>query len=327
MPGQYCPSCGAERAAGPCSCASDLTDTAVLPHVEGPPLVRPYVHASAEPDGAVLPPPEPPVPARPPVRQAAGQDAPAPTDLGMFPMDDHGTPAHVAYSRAAGRQASHRRRRRRTMLLVAAVAVPAAAGVGFALSSSGGDSHRVAEPSPSASALVADPTLLSPGPATSGAASSRTGTASGAAPASTGSTPAAGAPIAPSTPPPATSARPTGSAQSATSGPPKATAAPPPASVSTPPTGTTGSPPAQAPSATASSTGPRTLSLGMNGQDVKDMQRRLSRAWTYHGKPSGQYDQKTADAVAQFQDWYGIQGDPRGVYGPNTRQRLEQAFP
>ncbi|KJS58653.1 hypothetical protein VM95_31895, partial [Streptomyces rubellomurinus] len=44
MPDQHCPTCGAARATG-CGCLPDpsLTETAVLPHLEGPPLVRPYV--------------------------------------------------------------------------------------------------------------------------------------------------------------------------------------------------------------------------------------------------------------------------------------------
>ncbi|MCD0482542.1 peptidoglycan-binding protein [Streptacidiphilus sp. ASG 303] len=65
----------------------------------------------------------------------------------------------------------------------------------------------------------------------------------------------------------------------------------------------------------------------MEGPEVVDLQQRLARASTYHGKPSGRYDDKTFQAVAQFQVWYSVQGDPRGVYGPNTRQRLEIAFP
>ncbi|MFJ3787083.1 peptidoglycan-binding domain-containing protein [Kitasatospora sp. NPDC090091] len=48
MPDQHCPTCGAARSAG-CRCLPDpaLTETAVLPHLEGPPLVRPYVPLAA----------------------------------------------------------------------------------------------------------------------------------------------------------------------------------------------------------------------------------------------------------------------------------------
>ncbi|MFE4973097.1 peptidoglycan-binding protein [Kitasatospora sp. NPDC056651] len=48
MPDQHCPTCGTARPAG-CGCVPDpsLTETAVLPHIEGPPLVRPYVSQTA----------------------------------------------------------------------------------------------------------------------------------------------------------------------------------------------------------------------------------------------------------------------------------------
>ncbi|MEU3493991.1 peptidoglycan-binding domain-containing protein [Kitasatospora cineracea] len=45
MPAERCPRCGTARAAGGCACqaVSPVEETAVLPHLEGPPLVRPYV--------------------------------------------------------------------------------------------------------------------------------------------------------------------------------------------------------------------------------------------------------------------------------------------
>ncbi|MFB6892382.1 hypothetical protein ACFCX4_24070 [Kitasatospora sp. NPDC056327] len=45
MPDQHCPTCGAARSTG-CGCLPpdrSLDETTVLPHMEGPPLVRPYV--------------------------------------------------------------------------------------------------------------------------------------------------------------------------------------------------------------------------------------------------------------------------------------------
>ncbi|MFB7476385.1 hypothetical protein [Kitasatospora sp. NPDC056184] len=45
MPDQHCPMCGTARSTG-CGCLvpdGSLDETAVLPHLEGPPLVRPYV--------------------------------------------------------------------------------------------------------------------------------------------------------------------------------------------------------------------------------------------------------------------------------------------
>ncbi|MEU2630828.1 hypothetical protein ABZ641_27955, partial [Kitasatospora sp. NPDC007106] len=82
MPGELCPLCGTVRTAVGCACASsspDVTETAVLPHLEGPPLVRPYVAAGGghgrpyagpgpDPFATTLLPPAPPAahPAAPP---------------------------------------------------------------------------------------------------------------------------------------------------------------------------------------------------------------------------------------------------------------------
>ncbi|MFE7564442.1 peptidoglycan-binding protein [Kitasatospora sp. NPDC057500] len=51
MPDQHCPTCGTARSAG-CHCLvpdGSLDETAVLPHLEGPPLVRPYVPQAVGP--------------------------------------------------------------------------------------------------------------------------------------------------------------------------------------------------------------------------------------------------------------------------------------
>ncbi|WP_344444669.1 hypothetical protein, partial [Kitasatospora nipponensis] len=48
MPGERCPACGIERTATGCACGHpDVTETAILPHLEGPPLVRPYVRTGS----------------------------------------------------------------------------------------------------------------------------------------------------------------------------------------------------------------------------------------------------------------------------------------
>ncbi|GAA4846900.1 peptidoglycan-binding domain-containing protein [Kitasatospora terrestris] len=96
MPAELCPRCGAARTAGGCGCFSDPSnaDTAVLPHVEGPPLVRPYVAAApveqpgpgpdpfatrlAPPTGL---PPMPPAPPAPPVAPYPGAGAAAQTTV------------------------------------------------------------------------------------------------------------------------------------------------------------------------------------------------------------------------------------------------------
>ncbi|MGA5699973.1 peptidoglycan-binding protein [Peterkaempfera bronchialis] len=335
MPGQHCPACGAERTGGLCSCPPDLTETAVLPHIEGPPLVRPYVHVSGEPDVATVPPPEPfspgPAPSAPPsgAQASAPEAVPAAArgDFTLVPMEGRATAAHVPYSRAAGRQAATRRRRHRGALVAAALAVPTAAGIGLALTGSGGGSDRAAivVPAPSASALVGAP-LLSAGPTASGrpASTTRAATAVPSATLSASGTAQATGSTAPAAETSTTAAATSGAVTAApgTSAP----AAPPPdPAVSSSAGEATTSAPAVAP--TPAETGPRTLSPGMSGPEVTELQQRLARAWTYHGRPSGSYDRRTEDAVAQFQSWYGVQGDPRGVYGPNTRERLERAFP
>ncbi|MFE7527846.1 hypothetical protein ACFU7Y_19330 [Kitasatospora sp. NPDC057542] len=92
MPDQHCPTCGTARSTG-CGCVPDpsLTETAVLPHLEGPPLVRPYVPQTAgqvadeaHPDAPVVDPfattvlpPVPPGQPGPPVVPPLGPDADA----------------------------------------------------------------------------------------------------------------------------------------------------------------------------------------------------------------------------------------------------------
>ncbi|MFG2820305.1 peptidoglycan-binding protein [Kitasatospora sp. NPDC048365] len=96
MPAELCPRCGAARTAGGCVCFSDpsAADTAVLPHVEGPPLVRPYVAAAPveqpgpgpDPFATRLTPPTglppmPPAPPAPPVAPYPGAGAAAQTTV------------------------------------------------------------------------------------------------------------------------------------------------------------------------------------------------------------------------------------------------------
>jgi peptidoglycan hydrolase-like protein with peptidoglycan-binding domain len=63
--------------------------------------------------------------------------------------------------------------------------------------------------------------------------------------------------------------------------------------------------------------------MGDSGPAVADLQRRLTQVWVYHGPVDGTFGDRTREAVATFQVWYGITGDPSGVYGPATRAALE----
>lgn len=95
---------------------------------------------------------------------------------------------------------------------------------------------------------------------------------------------------------------------------------------------------ASSPAATAGSSSPAavappaqpqggpTLRLGDSGPEVAELQRRLQEAWVLRDGPiDGDYSKRVEDAVREYQIWRNIEGDPEGVYGPNTRRVLEGA--
>jgi peptidoglycan hydrolase-like protein with peptidoglycan-binding domain len=90
-----------------------------------------------------------------------------------------------------------------------------------------------------------------------------------------------------------------------------------PASTAAGPTGTT----------TATAAASQTLQLGSTGPAVAQLQSDLRALWIDRGlRATGDYDQRTAQDVATFQVWYGVTGDPQGVYGPNTQARMADAM-
>lgn len=123
------------------------------------------------------------------------------------------------------------------------------------------------------------------------------------------SAPASVPPSAPASPSPSASASPSPSASAASS---------PPASVA--PSHPTSSPPSAEPP--ASLAGP-TLRHGDQGPAVAELQRRLEEIWLYHGRDDGDYSNQVEHAVGVYQSYKAIEGDPPGVYGPNTRRALE----
>ncbi|WP_093838631.1 peptidoglycan-binding domain-containing protein [Streptomyces aidingensis] len=65
------------------------------------------------------------------------------------------------------------------------------------------------------------------------------------------------------------------------------------------------------------------LSRGDTGPEVEELQHRLRQIPNiYDGGITGVYDSDTRAAVIKFQNWYGVHGDDKGVYGPRTRARL-----
>ncbi|MFI5745989.1 peptidoglycan-binding protein [Streptomyces sp. NPDC051644] len=72
----------------------------------------------------------------------------------------------------------------------------------------------------------------------------------------------------------------------------------------------------------ASLTGP-TLRRGDQGPAVAELQRRLEEIWLFHGRDDGDFTGQVEHAVSVYQSYKSIEGDPSGVYGPNTRRALE----
>ncbi|MGK4583572.1 peptidoglycan-binding protein [Kitasatospora sp. HPMI-4] len=388
MPGEHCAGCGTVRTPGGCACTPvpygrpgyqpvhpDLEETAILPHTEGPQLVRPYVPAAAEyeephPDEfptallppvpatdqqatALLPPvpaPDaqattllPPVPAPdaqattllPPVppqqyasipaqqpyqqqpyqhqphqqqsyqhqqqphQQQPQQHRPTPpyrprsdaSELGVFAFEPGKGPGGRA-ERRAGRQATPVKRK--AGMAAAGVGI-VAIGAGIALAlvpGAGKNGNDQAGPVPVGS-LQPMPTSAVPSAPPTTAAPSES----------------------PSPSPSKSSPRPTLSL----SRPPviaKATTTKPSPS----PTVTKASP-----SASPTPSGPRTLGPGMTGPDVAALQQQLATCG-YHVRSNGSYDGPTAKAVRNFQWDANVQGDPSGVYGPNTQAALADAY-
>ncbi|MFF5709668.1 peptidoglycan-binding protein [Streptomyces sp. NPDC012756] len=118
---------------------------------------------------------------------------------------------------------------------------------------------------------------------------------------------------------------PTSSPSTATASPSASTskAAPPAAVPSEAPT--TAAPTTATPSAQPTEETAVTLSLGSRGDEVVELQMRLTLAGAYHDKIDGKYDQDVWRAVKNYQSWMYIEGDPKGVYGPNTREALERS--
>ncbi|MFI5788350.1 peptidoglycan-binding protein [Streptomyces sp. NPDC051640] len=121
---------------------------------------------------------------------------------------------------------------------------------------------------------------------------------------------------------PSASASPTKSREP---GPTATASASPTVSVSPTPTGGTppAAPPADPPPALAGSS----LRPGDRGPEVAELQVRLRTVgeWLYSGPVDGSsYSDQVAYSVAIYQSYKAIQGDPTGVYGPNTRRALEE---
>ncbi|WP_275309409.1 peptidoglycan-binding domain-containing protein [Streptomyces yunnanensis] len=70
-------------------------------------------------------------------------------------------------------------------------------------------------------------------------------------------------------------------------------------------------------------TGPIVLREGSSGPEVLELQGRLRQLAFYTGAVDGRYGAEVRDAVARYQQTYGVHDDPDGVYGAATRASLE----
>ncbi|MFH9238026.1 peptidoglycan-binding protein [Streptomyces anulatus] len=122
---------------------------------------------------------------------------------------------------------------------------------------------------------------------------------------------------------PSASASPTKSREPAPTATTSASASPT-ASASPAPDG--GAPPAAPPGAPPAGLTGGSLRPGDRGPEVAELQIRLRTVgeWLYSGPVDGSsYSDQVAYSVAVYQSYKAIQGDPTGVYGPNTRRALE----
>ncbi|MFC1416320.1 peptidoglycan-binding domain-containing protein [Streptacidiphilus cavernicola] len=207
-----------------------------------------------------------------------------------------------------GHRGPRRGRARRAAVIAAGALTVAGLGTAAALAPSllsGGGTDR-AQPQPGMT--LALPTA-GPDTATGTSKAPAAVRPSASAPASQAATPARSA-----------TGRPSGSASSAPSSQAPHGNAPnnPPS-----PTATSGQPsPTVGPNAAS-----QTLQLGDTGTAVATLQGELSQLWIDRDLPAnGTFDARTQQDVAAFQVWYGVRGDPTGVFGPNSRARMNQLF-
>ena len=314
MTGQLCGRCGNALLPEGCPCgwSGSNEETAVIPVIGGPELVRPYFQPDDEPDqvyeaeivdAELLDPPTQPL-------AAAGRSAGAPRTQVL--------PAYLPAQRSAepiggvvvtrppeeprpGRGRRARRSTRSTLLIGAGIAVIAGVGVAAALVPQllGSGPVKVALPQPGVTAPL--PTQTGP---------STTPSAVASAPATHA------APVAQHSPAPTTSA-PSVPVQVSTPPSPTRSASAPPSS---PPPSPSLTP---SPSATGGDDS-GTLSLGSSGPAVVTLQQDLASLWDQYLPISGVYNRRTEVDVEEFQVSVGL--EPTGVYGPSTQAAMAQAL-
>ncbi|WP_406727733.1 peptidoglycan-binding domain-containing protein [Streptomyces sp. GD-15H] len=207
----------------------------------------------------------------------------------------------------AGEPAPPGRRRRRTVLLAAAgavVAVVGAAGWASGLfayqppSRDGALPDDVRASVPDAPPSAAPATSASSAPPTSTAPSASASPSESASPSASPSVPAS---------------------ESSASATPSDTAEP---SSAAPTTAPADSPEEGTDEEERENTG-AVLRRGDHGPEVTELQQRLRQLHLYNSEIHGRFNRRVEDALRDYQWSRGISGDDLGVYGPETRTRLE----
>ncbi|MFC0848561.1 peptidoglycan-binding protein [Streptomyces noboritoensis] len=316
MTGHVCPECGTEReptGRPACTCALRADRSAEVAASEDfdPLRIRPYVtledvgsRESAEGGDPAMTMPLRPVP--PHAGQGLGSPMrPGPGTTGL-PADELGATAAFRATpqgaRGTARPATHDpqptdRRRRRPLLLAALALAATATIVAFAGGSLfGGDSDTDAT-----------------GPATT--------VSTAPDPATTSSSPS------PTTPEPRTTPHTSPSPRKSSPSPsrtPKASTSPSrrPATPTPTPSQVTGTVDTTTAPAAPPATAP-VLRKGDDGPEVTELQDRLAQLTIYNGRIDGHFGSKTENAVRTYQSYMGLESDPPGVYGPETRSALE----
>ncbi|WP_370082397.1 peptidoglycan-binding protein [Streptacidiphilus sp. MAP12-16] len=111
-------------------------------------------------------------------------------------------------------------------------------------------------------------------------------------------------------------AKPTPSSSAVASASPSRSGVTPPKSTASSSPGATG------PTSAAPGAGAQSLQLGDQGPAVDTLQSQLRDLGITNRSPTGTFDQRTERDVEQFQYWYNVQGDPAGVYGPNSQAMM-----
>ncbi|MFD5659814.1 peptidoglycan-binding domain-containing protein [Streptomyces hirsutus] len=303
-------------------------DALAAPETPDTPVASGAPGAPGDPDATSVLPSATPVTAPQPSPLAAPlappTTEPSATDLNLF---DSTRPLGVVSTAAgahagpgpgsapdAGEPSPPGGRRRRTTLLVAAGAVVAV--IGAAGWASGLFAHETPSRDGALPKDVRASVLNAPSDAPSAApATSVSGSPEASAPASASAPPSGSA---------SPSASPSASESEAETEPGASAAPSDAAEPSAAPTATAPADvPEEAEEVDEGTTAGPALRRGDRGPEVVDLQQRLSNLYLYNGPANGRFSRRTEDAVRNYQWSRGIRGDELGVYGPETRARLE----